>query len=211
MEIADTINCEIGERTTSKADSGQWLLTAELLLPAPLDIGESCFFANTVLLSEFGAPLKEEDPTEYVGFTVTGQRADRVELRLQFEPNDLPSKCWIFPGGPELDKWKEPAADSGRIISPSRLGFIDYPISRSRASQYGRYRVEMAIAAPQSSALKPMLATWSWSAHYLRSAIQPSLVLGVLNWQYIFVNRDLLDANYCQRGCWKQRATSRGT
>lgn len=122
IDIVDTINCEIGEKAISEVSAGNWLLTAELLLPAPLSIGESCFFANTVLFSE----SREAHPRGYAGFTVMGQRADRVQLRVQFDSNALPRKCWVFPGGPELDIWKEPETESGRIVSPSRFGYIDY-------------------------------------------------------------------------------------
>lgn len=123
IDLVAAMNCEIGRTKLLSVPGEQLLLVADVLLPESLSVGDSCVFTTTAVIS---AP-RATQPTKIgaVSFAVSAQRVDHLCIRVQFEKNDLPRKCWAFPEGSMLDRWIEPPDDSDRILRVSRFGFVE--------------------------------------------------------------------------------------
>lgn len=120
IELKALLNCRIGRIDTIKTSEPNEIRRADVLLPHPLLRGETCFFATSATYH------RDAGSDDFTQVEVTGQRADRVRVRVQFDPNAVPLRCWTFEGGPEADKWLEPVGDSTRLRAISELGYVEH-------------------------------------------------------------------------------------
>jgi hypothetical protein len=118
--IEPYLNCTIGKvKPVAISEQGDEVLV-EVLLAAPLNEGESGFFATRARYELAG---QFSDYTEAV---ITGQGAREILLRVQFAADSVPSKCWGYVGGSIAEMAEEPPAGAPRVLTISSSNYVEF-------------------------------------------------------------------------------------
>lgn len=129
VEIVPLANCELGSAARDLPTGGR---TARLEFDRMLNAGEKYFFAYSTVFNST-QPCR---PT--ILYETRGRRMDVLVVRAQFDPTDLPVKCWAFDVELHNEGWQEPGADAPEVIRVGRNGYAEHEFSACRQGRrYG--------------------------------------------------------------------------
>jgi len=121
--IAPLLNCASGE---AEVGLDGWV-TSKMYFPNALQDGQSVFFSSRVSY-DTDQPM---DPVASIQVTSLGIR--KLIMRVQFDPEQTPSRCWVFAGHNYSDMRKPPKPeDSSTFREPNGIGYVDYEESNCR-------------------------------------------------------------------------------
>lgn len=105
---------------------------ADLIFSHALAPDERYFFAYSTLFNS-DQPCR---PT--ILYEVRGQGIQHLVVRVQFDPDAMPTKCWYFDVDEQSEGWQIPVADAPELLRISRNGYVEYEfVGCIRGHKYG--------------------------------------------------------------------------
>lgn len=108
-------NCELGPVRNSYRGA-----YTQVLLPGPLAAGDEAYYSFRIRYTS------QEDCEPVVAYDVTAQSVGLFVARLQFDPAELPARCWFFRARTPTEAVTPPEpSDTSRDVPVNRLGYCE--------------------------------------------------------------------------------------
>lgn len=129
VEIEPLANCSLDGPLTELLQGGH---SGRLKFSRQLKAGETYFFA-------YSTYFRSQRPCRpVILYEVRGLSMRSLTLRVQFDPADLPSKCWVFDVGAQLEAVRPPDASAPEVLDLAANGFVQHEfISCEHGRKYG--------------------------------------------------------------------------
>jgi len=105
---------------------------ADLVLSHTLEPDERYFFAY---ITQFNS---DQPCRPTILYEVRGQGIEHLIVRVQFDPDVVPTKCWHFDVEEQSEGWQIPAADAPELLQVSHNGYVEHEFRGCiRGRKYG--------------------------------------------------------------------------